>query len=270
MLSQISNFFLNIHPALSLLIISFILSLLITLVNKFFTDQKLMKSIREEQLKLQKEIKNISNNPKRLSKVNSRLMELNLKYMNESMKATLFTLIPFWLVFGWLNTHMGYYPITPNTDFSLTAVFSDDFLKNKSALSDNNYVLLKLPENLKFTDKESEKKELQKTLSWKLNGLEGLHKIELIFNNKTFEKEILISNSREYLPVEKSFKKCFLWSCSSEGLELIKIEQEKIIPFKDIPLINLIPWINGFGWFGVYILFSIIFSIFLRKIFQVY
>ncbi|MEM4397714.1 MAG: EMC3/TMCO1 family protein [Candidatus Woesearchaeota archaeon] len=270
LLNNFLNWLLNINPALSILFISFILSLIITLVNKFLTNQKLRKEIREDQIKLQKEIRTEKNNPKKLSKINTRLMEINLKYMNESMKATLFTLIPFWLVFGWLNTHMGYYPIKPNTDFTLTAVFSDDFLKNKSGLSDNNYVLLKLPENLKFADKESEKKELQKTLSWKLNGLEGIHKIELIFNNKTFEKEILISNSREYLPVEKSFKKCFLWSCSSEGLELIKIEQEQIKPFKDIPLINSIPWIGGFGWFGVYFLFSIIFSIVLRKVFKVY
>ncbi|MEM3373760.1 MAG: EMC3/TMCO1 family protein [Candidatus Woesearchaeota archaeon] len=262
LLNNFLNWLLNINPALSILFISFILSLIITLVNKFLTNQKLMKEIREEQIKLQKEIRTEKNNPKKLSKINTRLMEINFKYMNESMKATLFTLIPFWLVFAWLNSHMGYYPIQPNTTFSITVEFEETAKGNAEIILNNN---------LKLINDESNIKEVKKTISWQILALEkGIQKIQINYKNKTYEKEVLITTQREYLPIETNFKKCFLFSCNTDGLNKIIINQEKIIPLKNVPILGSIPWINGFGWLGTYLLFSIFFTILLRKLLNVY
>lgn len=254
------SWLLNFHPLLSIFFVSLFVSLIVTLVNKFLTNQKLMKEIRIEQQKLQKELRT-EKNPKKLSKINARFMELNFKYMNESMKATFFTIIPFWLIFAWLNTHMGYYPILPNSNFSIIVEFDDKAIGFAKINSSKNIIILD----------DTLEKEVKKTITWQLKAKElGLSKINIEHNNKIYEKEVLISDKREYLSVEKDFRKCFLFSCKSDGLNKIIITHEKIYPFKDIPIFNIIPWIKDFGWLGTYILFSLFFSIILRKVFDVY
>ena len=50
---------LSFHPALSILILSLIVSIIITLAIKFFTDQRLMKDLKEELKELQRQMKEL-------------------------------------------------------------------------------------------------------------------------------------------------------------------------------------------------------------------
>ena len=70
---------LYLHPALGLLIISLIISIITTLAIKFLTNQTLMKDLRNELKELQKEMKELKNNPKKMAKINEKVMETNSK-----------------------------------------------------------------------------------------------------------------------------------------------------------------------------------------------
>ena len=87
----------------SLVIISFLITLLITLAYKLFTDQSLMKALKAELKSLQKDLRKLKDDPGKLVKVNKHLMEKNLQYMKHSMKPMLFTFIPIIIIFGWLK-----------------------------------------------------------------------------------------------------------------------------------------------------------------------
>ena len=87
----------------SLVIISFILTLLITLCYKWFTDQKLMKSLKDEIKQHQEDMKNHKDNPEKLMEIQKKSMEVNLQYMKHSFKPTLFTFIPLIIFFAWLK-----------------------------------------------------------------------------------------------------------------------------------------------------------------------
>lgn len=98
------------NPLIGLLILSFLLTLLISLSYKFLTDQKLMKDHKDEIKILQKEMKELKNEPDKMMEKQKVLMEKNLKMMKHNFKPMLFTFIPLIIVFGWLRetyTPMG-------------------------------------------------------------------------------------------------------------------------------------------------------------------
>ena len=87
----------------SLIVISLLISFLITLSQKYLTNQELMKSLKAELKQLQKEMKTHKDNPEKMAKVNQELMGKNLQYMKQSMKPMLYTFLPIIIIFSWLR-----------------------------------------------------------------------------------------------------------------------------------------------------------------------
>jgi uncharacterized membrane protein (DUF106 family) len=262
-LDPVLGWMLWLHPAFAILLISIIVSLIITLAIKFLTNQSQMKDMRNEMKTLQKEMQKLKNNPKRMSQINERFMEINMKYMTSSMKPTLFTFIPIILVFGWLQSHIGYYPINPEMPFTFTVSFEEDAAGQVSLIP---------PEGIEILEGEATREVLSDDVSWTLKGQEGDYLIDVVFKNTTYSKDVMITEEREYAPVEKSFRSSFLLFTSKDknGVEKITLDNKQVIPFEDVPIMKDIPWIGAWGWFGTYFLFSIIFSMVLRKVFDIY
>jgi len=254
---------LYLHPALGILIIALLVSLIVTFAIKLFTNQTLMKDLRNEMKELQKEMKDLKNNPKKMAKINDRFMETNMKYMSQSMRPTFFTFIPIILVFGWLNAHIGYYPLMPNEPFKLAAEFTEDARGN---------VVIGLPEGLELLEGNEEKEILHKEVEWILQGDPGYYEVNLMYNDQDYKKNVIVTDERTYATVEKSFRKKMLFFSSDDknGLNFIRLSNEKIIPFSDVPVLKDIPWIGGWGWFGVYFLFSLFFSMGLRRVLKIH
>tara|TARA_Y100000310_G_scaffold33948_1_gene32099 strand:+ start:175 stop:609 length:435 start_codon:yes stop_codon:yes gene_type:complete len=93
----------EVSPLMGLLVISFLLTLLISLSYKLLTDQKLMKEHKDEITQLQKEMKELKDNPTLMMEKQKILMEKNLKMMKHNFKPMLFTFIPLIIIFGWLR-----------------------------------------------------------------------------------------------------------------------------------------------------------------------
>lgn len=86
-----------------IIIIAFILTLIVNLAMKFFTDQKVMKSLKEEGEFFKEEMKKFKNDPQKLIEIQKKSLESSMKYFKHSMPATLVTLLPLLLIFGWLR-----------------------------------------------------------------------------------------------------------------------------------------------------------------------
>ena len=89
----------------NILIMSFILTLLITVIYKFATDQILLRELKTQVKGYQKEMKNHRDNPQKMMEMQKQAMGLNVKYMKHSMKPMLYTFIPIILIFGWLKNN---------------------------------------------------------------------------------------------------------------------------------------------------------------------
>ncbi|MBN2422495.1 TMCO1/EMC3 family protein [Candidatus Woesearchaeota archaeon] len=238
---------LYINPLLSIVIIAFVISLIVTLAYKFLTNQSLMKDLRKEQKELQKKMKELKNHPEKLMKVQSDMMEINMKYMTHSMKPTLFTFIPIILIFGWLNTHMAYYPLYPEIPFEVTVIM------DKAAAGK---VSLDLPEGVVFVDSNKEKEILNNEVSWYIKGSEGEYDLDFYYNEETYSKKILITAQREYYTPSEKIKSPFF--------KEIRIVNEKVRPLEGIPVLD------GLNWFWTYVVFSLIFSMSLRRLMKIY
>ncbi len=237
---------LRMPPILAILLISFIITLLITLVYKYTTDQKKMKRIKEEMKESQKKIRELGKKePQKAMELQQQAMKGNMEYMKSSFKATLYTFIPIIIIFGWLNTHMAYYPIESNQTFEVTAFFDEGHVAivNLSAIPD-----LEIIGN--STQEIADNKAV-----WQLRGGEGEYMLTINYNNEEYEKDLLISSERKYEEPEKPIK--------NSKLKKIVIGNEKIYPLQD-----LIGW--KINWLWTYIIFSVIISIGLRKVMKVF
>lgn len=106
------NTFIQANPAIAILVISFLATIFVTIINYFFTDRELMRKIKEKQKNLREEMKKYRNDPAKMMEINKQMMEDFPHQMKQSFKIMLITLIPMLLLFGWLrgvfvNTSLG-------------------------------------------------------------------------------------------------------------------------------------------------------------------
>ena len=235
---------LNLPTLLAVIILSFLISLIITVVYKFTTDQNLMKDLKAEMKEFQKEIKELKKEPERAMEVQKKAMQTNMKYMMHSMKSTLYSIIPIIIIFSWMNANFAYEPILPNRDFTTTVNFDADIKES---------IELSVPEGITISG--DPKKEIHdKEAKWVLNANEGEYLLEYVIGGKKYFKDILVTQENRYKEPVKKVNDGIVNSIQAE-------HREK-------QLIDLLGW--KIGWLGTYIIFSIIFSMLVRKIIKVY
>lgn len=226
-----------------IIILAFLISLIIILVTKYTTDQSLMKKLKDDIKEYQKQVKELKNEPAKAMEVQKKSMELNIKYMTHSLKPTIITFIPIILIFGWMSSNFAYESIKPQQDFSVTVFFDKNVNGNAELIA---------PQEITIVDSAIKKIENNKA-TWTLKGNEGEHIFEVAHNNEMQQKSVLITYSEKYIEPTKKY---------DGAIKIIQID------YKPKKVLNLFGW--KLGWLGTYIIFSIIFTMILRKVMKVY
>ncbi|MDO8642307.1 MAG: EMC3/TMCO1 family protein [Candidatus Woesearchaeota archaeon] len=237
---------LKLGPFWALFIISLVISALTTLVYKLVTNQERMREIREKTKALQKEIKETSKkDPAKAMELQKKLFAMSKEQMMGSFKPMFITLLPLLIIFGWLNTNLGYEPLQPNQEFTTIVTFEKNV---------NGNVSIEAPQLDILDDKTQSAHD--DTAQWRLKGLTGTYDAQYTFMGKTYTHTFIIKDQgkKGYLqPVKRV----------SDGLiKTISVDLQKI------EVMNIFGW--KLGWLGVYIMFSLIFSMSLRKVMNVY
>ena len=236
--------FLQMNSLLAITILSLLISLIITLIYKYTTNQDLMKQLKDEIKEFQKELKSLKDNPAEMMRVQKEAMKTNMKYMSMSMKATLITFIPIIFIFGWMSSHFAFESIQPNEQFTVTVNFRDPV--------DSSISLIPAPGI--SVDGSLEKQVSADNVMWTLTGELGEHTLDIDYKGKSYPVNVIITQGPEYADPPKIEK--------GSDIKSIKIGYEKNI------VLNLFGW--KLGWLGTYIIFSIAFSLGLRKLMKVY
>ena len=203
-----------------------------------------MKKLKDDIKDHQKQIKEAKSNPAKAMELQKKAMELNMQYMMHSLKPTIITFIPIILIFGWMSSNFAYENIKPQQEFSVSVFFEKNAGGNAELIA---------PEGIKIIDDNVKKIENDK-VTWALKGTEGEHVLEFVYNDEKQQNSVLITNRNKYAePIKKI------------GNSQIKSIQVNYTPKK---LLNLFGW--KIGWLGTYIIFSIIFTMILRKVMKVY
>src|SRR3989338_17833 len=232
---------LKLNALIAVIIICFVLSFLMTLAYKKFTDQNLMKQLKDEIKEFQSEMKTLRDNPSKMMEVQKKAMETNTKYMMQSFKPMLVTFIPLIIIFGWLHAHMAYYPIVENQEFSALLEFDE---------STSGNVTLVAPEKIEILNGGNVETIHEDKVKFVMKGPPGEYVLKYLFKEKDFESEIIIVKNKE----DREYKNPIVKVREETELKTITISNKKIQPFKGIPLLESIPWIGNFGWLGAYII----------------
>ena len=237
----------------AVLILSFLISVLIILITKYTTNQETMKSLKEEMKSYQKQMKELKNNPAKMMEMQKKAMESNMKYMSHSLKPTLITLVPIFLIFGWMNATFAYESIKPMQEFKVYAVF-DQNANGEAEITVPDGINVIGDAKANIVSGIVNKRSYEKTASWTLKGQEGEHIMEISYNGEKLQSSVIITNGKEYIQPAKQTK---------GSIKSVQIGYNK----KILVPIGFRDW---FGWLGTYIISSIIFTMSLRKILKVH
>ena len=91
------------NARISIVVLSFLVTLFITVVTYYMTDRVRMKELKEKQKRLRKEIKQHRDNPQKMMELNKQMMEDMPEQLKHSFKPMLITMIPILIVFTWLR-----------------------------------------------------------------------------------------------------------------------------------------------------------------------
>ena len=92
---------LNWNLTWGMMLIVLLISVLTTLIQKYATDQETLKEMKKEQKILQEEMKKYRDHPEKLMELQKKQFEFLPKTMKLSMRAIMYTGIPFILFFRW-------------------------------------------------------------------------------------------------------------------------------------------------------------------------
>ncbi|MCK4649996.1 DUF106 domain-containing protein [Candidatus Pacearchaeota archaeon] len=90
------------NPKVSIAIFSIAVTLISTLVQKKFTDQEHLRSLKKRQKEIQKELKK-TKEPSLMQDLNAEMLHLTGLMFKSSMKPMFVTMIPFLILFAWLR-----------------------------------------------------------------------------------------------------------------------------------------------------------------------
>ena len=241
---------LNLHPALSLSIITLLITLIMVLVYKKFTDQEVMKSVREEMKQIQKDMKEFQHDAAKVMELQKRSLEKAGQQFKQSMKPMFITMIPIIILFGWLSTNLAFNPLTPGEEFSTTIVFKGGVDGDvKLIASEGIEILGEEVQTIEAKEVGGLFKKNIGEVSWNLKGTEGEHQLTYEYGEELYFKEVLITNSKKYKEPKKLV---------NDGVvETIELGNEPIKIF-------------GLSWFWAYFILAMVFNGTLRKLFKVH
>lgn len=95
--------FIQTNPKISILILSFLVTLAITIVNYLLIDKTKMREIKERQKALREEMKKVKDNPEKMMEINKKMLADMPEQLRASFKPLLITFVPILIMFSWLK-----------------------------------------------------------------------------------------------------------------------------------------------------------------------
>lgn len=240
----ILNPLLLLHPTVAMLLLSFAITLIITLIYKYTTKQAVMKELRDQLKKGRERVRKVKNDPKKQLEIQRSMMSTQHKYMMHSFRAMIFTFLPIIILLGWLQTHFAIDPYSPDDIIDVSAQFVTGARGEVTLSADADIVFVTNATQRIDTDTRS--------AQWQIQAPNGTHILRFDSDGEVAQTPLVVGS--RILPYGGTTR--------SEIYRSVRVEYDKLI------ILNLFGW--KLGWFGAYFLFSIFFSIALRKLLRVY
>lgn len=237
-LDPVFGILLTLPPFWGIFVITFIVTLITTLIYKKMTDQEVLKTIKDDMKLIRDDMKKFQHDANKLAELQKLSLEKSMIQMKQTMKPMLITMLPILIIFGWFAGHLAYHPILPNQDFNVNLTFKNEVSGNVDVI---------VPSEIEVIGEKTQKIE-NGNAGFILKGKAGDYNLNFVFENKTYSKDIIITEKREYKDPDKLI---------NEDLRSIKVGNEPIKVF-------------GLSWFWVYLILAIILNTLLRKLLKIH
>lgn len=240
---------LHFNVFVGIIVLSGLITLVVTLGYKYFSNQDEMKRLKDRQKEFQVQMKALRDKPEEMMKVQKEAMSVNFEYMKHSFKPMLITMLPVLIIFSWMAGHLSFEPIYPGESYSVSAVFKEGLVgKAGIDVSEGTEVL---------NGKEQEIKDGKVT--WSLRNMkEGEYDVKVTHGTVEQSRKVFVSTELKVEDAVTIFE--------HSDIEQINVNYAKLRPLGDKAV--LFGWYPG--WLAWYLVFSIVFSIGLRKVMNVY
>ena len=236
---------LNWNPALGIIVIAGLITILITLAYKYLTDQDKMKHLKGRQKEFQQEMKSHKDNPEKMMAVQKEAMKVNMEYMKHSMKPTLFTMLPILLIFGWMSGTLAYDPITVGESFTITAKFAEGV---------SGQAQLVLDAESEFSSSEMTQTITDSKATWRVKSSAPGERIYKVDTGSASEEIIVLVTEGQINSGEVEVK------FAESDISKISVGYNKLTPLGNFSIFGWKP-----GWLALYIVVSLVLSLSLRK-----
>ncbi|MBI2133251.1 DUF106 domain-containing protein [Candidatus Woesearchaeota archaeon] len=258
MLDKILSF---LGPLPTITIISLLVSIIVTLVYKYATDQNRLSAIKKESEQLRRDLKNAKDTGA-MAEINKQLIEKTMEQFRASMKPMLITMIPALIILGWMQSSVAYEQLIPGKEFTTTAEFEK---------SSGGEIELIAPENIQLLSEPKQK--ANESVKWRLKGPEGNYELEYRYDNEVYTRNIKITEKWEYEDTLLEKEKSFLGIKSGDqypirkdsNIKAIRIDNPPVRPLGGIKILGWQP-----GWLATYIILSLAFSMGIRSVLKVH
>jgi len=92
-----------LNPKVSIVVLSFLVTLFMTIVTKKFTNQSRMKELKDIQKACQIKLKGSKENPEEMKRIQKEMMECSMELMKHSFRPIFITFLPLILLFWWIR-----------------------------------------------------------------------------------------------------------------------------------------------------------------------
>ena len=226
--------------------ISFVITLVTTIITKKVTDQKRIKKLKEDIKRLNKELQSVGDDKDKMMSVQKQIWPKQSELFKASLIPMAYYGLPILLIFGWLSGVLGYAPIHPGEEFSITAYHSDDL---ESLTIDAPFSTSK--------DQLFEPDEGAATRWTATAETPGTYNFSVRPEaNRSFSHVVRITNTYGYTSPVKDFEE--------SKIQELRVEYGKITPLGNFDIFGWRP-----GWLATYILVGLVSNLALRKLFDV-
>ena len=275
-LETISTFFTNIlvfSPLPTLILIGFLVSLFVTLVSKFLTDQKALKKIKEDMSELRAKLKTHKSDIKVMGDVNRQMIQRSSEQMRKSIRSLFFTLLPLLLVITWMQGNVALDNIDPGDQFSISVILDEEQTEDVNILLSvegeatlqENQTALQIIEPATYNSSVplwilTAEQAGNATLTYTINDAENYTQ-EILITEQWRYNDPLLEKDKEVLSIRYASGEL----SPSSPVDTLMINLEPTRPFGEFSLFGWTP-----GWLVTYILATLVFSLLLRKFLKVY
>ena len=95
------------NPLISIAVLSLLITLAVTIIYKFTTNQKRLKELKDDMKRMRDDMKKYQTDPKKMMELQQESMKKSFEQMKHTLLPTFITMVPILVIFAWIRSSLS-------------------------------------------------------------------------------------------------------------------------------------------------------------------